>query len=115
MDLYFRKIAEKDVKSKGPIRPGSHGTMNFETYKVVRNKDGPWGKPVNININSTYSLYSAKLSFDGTELYYALRDYPGNYGGDDIYVSKKLPDGNWSPLKIWAPISIPDSEKILPV
>ena len=97
MDIYQGKISERDVKIKGPIRPGSHGTMNFETYKAVRNKDGTWGKPINLNINSPYHLYSAKLSFDGNELYYALRDYPKNYGEDDIYVSKKLPDGNWGP------------------
>ena len=97
MNLYFGKISEKDIKSRGPIRTGSHGKMNFETYKVVRNRDGSWSRPVNLNINSTYSLYSAKLSFDGKELYYALRDNPGGYGADDIYVSKRLPDWNWSP------------------
>jgi len=95
MDIYFKKIREKDVKVKGPIRPNSHGTMNFETYKVIKNKDGTWGRPINLNINSTYSLYSAKVSFDGQELFYAIRDYEKNYGGDDIYVSNKLSDGSW--------------------
>ena len=97
MDILFGRISEKDVKSRGPIRPGSRGTMIFETYKVIRNKDGTWGNPMRLNINSNYSLYSAKLSHDGTELYYAIRDYHKNYGADDIYVSKKLPDGNWGP------------------
>jgi Tol biopolymer transport system component len=97
MDILFGRISEQEIKIKGPIRPGSHGTLNFETYKVIRNKDGSWGKPINLNINSTYSLYSAKLSLDGKELYYTIRDYSKNYGGDDIYFSKKLPDGNWSP------------------
>lgn len=96
LDLYFGRISEKDVKQRGPIRPDCHGTMNFETYKAVRNEDGTWGRVINLNINSTYSLYSAKLSHDGKELYYAIRDYEGNYGGDDIYVSKKLSDGSWS-------------------
>ncbi|NIM99457.1 MAG: hypothetical protein GTO24_15715 [candidate division Zixibacteria bacterium] len=97
MDILFGRISEKDVKLRGPIRPGSHGTMNFETYKASRRKDGTWSKPINLNINSTYSLYSAKLSYDGKELYFAIRDYHKNYGADDIYVSKKLPDGSWGP------------------
>ena len=103
MDLYFGRISEKDVKQRGPFRPGSHGKMNFETYKAVRKKDGTWGTPISLDINSKYSLYSAKLSHDGQELYYAIRDYKGNYGGDDIYVSKKLPDGKWGPPKNLGP------------
>jgi len=97
MDIYFGKISKKDVKIRGPIRPGSHGKMNFETYKSVKTKDDTWGEPINLNINSTYSLYAAKLSYDGSELYFTIRDYHRNYGADDIYVSKKLPDGNWGP------------------
>jgi hypothetical protein len=103
MDIIFGKISEKDVKVRGPIRPGSHGKMNFETYKAVKREDGTWGKPINLNINSSYSLYSAKLSYDGSELYFAIRDYQKNYGADDIYVSKKLPDGNWAPPKNLGP------------
>lgn len=103
MDLYFGRVSEKQIKERGPFRPGSHGKMNFETYKAVRKKNGSWGTPVNLNINSTYSLYSAKLSHDGTELYYAIRDYKGNYGADDIYVSNKLSDGNWSKPKNLGP------------
>lgn len=97
MDILVGRISEKDVKIKGPIRPGSYNTMNFETYKAEKNKNGTWGKPVNINIKGTYSFYAAKVSFDGTELYYVIRDYPGSYGSGDIFVSKKLSDGNWSP------------------
>lgn len=103
LDLYFGRISEKDVKERGPFRPGSHGKMNFETYKTVRKSGGSWGRPINLNINSTYSLYSVKLSHDGKELYYAIRDYKGNYGGDDIYVSRKLADGKWSKAENMGP------------
>ncbi|MHA2282357.1 MAG: hypothetical protein ACXAC5_16055 [Promethearchaeota archaeon] len=102
-DLFFGRITEKDIKQRGPIRPGSHGMMNFETYVARRNKDGTWSRPINLNINSTYSIYSAKLSHDGKELYYAIRNFEENYGADDIYVSKKLSDGNWGPPKNLGP------------
>ena len=97
MDIYFGKVSEEEVQRRGPIRPGNHGNFNFDTYKAVKNEDGIWGIPTNLNINSDYSLYSAKLSYDGNELYYVIREYDKNYGADDIYVSKKLLDGTWSP------------------
>ena len=97
MDIYFGKISEEEVQRMGPIRPGNHGNFNFDTYRAVKNEDDTWSTPINLNINSDYSLYSAKLSYDGNELYYAIREYDKNYGADDIYVSKKLPDGTWSP------------------
>jgi Tol biopolymer transport system component len=97
LDIARGKISEKDVESRGPIREGSHGPLILETYKSVRKADGMWGRPTGININTNYSLASAKLSFDGSELFYSIRDYPENIGPADIYVSKKLEDGNWGP------------------
>jgi len=97
MDLYFGRVSENEIKSRGPFRPGHHGGMNFDTYRSLRQEDGSWGPPENLNINSTYSLYSAKLSHDGDELYYVIRDYGANYGADDIYVSKRQKDGSWGP------------------
>jgi hypothetical protein len=96
-DILFGKISEKDVRKRGPVRPGSHGTMYMETYKAVRNEDGTWGRPINLNVNGKHSIYAAKTSFDGTELYYASDDLPGNVGESDIYFSKKMPDGTWGP------------------
>ncbi|MFC2162297.1 hypothetical protein ACFLRF_01330 [Candidatus Altiarchaeota archaeon] len=97
MDLFFGRITEEDVVRRGPERPGNHGSMSFDTYVAARKGDGSWGTPANLNINSDHQLYSAKISFDGKELYYAIRDYDKNYGADDIYYSRKMPDGSWSP------------------
>jgi ribosomal protein L24E len=97
LDVFFKRVRPEEVAERGPVRPGGHGMLNFETYVAKRRADGSWERPVNLNINSTYSLYSAKTSFDGKELYYAIRDFERNYGADDIYVSRRLPDGSWSP------------------
>lgn len=97
LDLYFGRVSEQDIASHGPFRPGHHGSMNFDTYLAVRNENGTWGAPINLSINSGNSLYSAKLSHNGKELYYAIRDDPRNYGADDIYFSERLDDGRWSP------------------
>lgn len=55
-----------------------------------------WSTPVKLHkeINSGNWEPSASLSSDGNYLFFA-SNRPGGYGGRDIYVSKKLPDGEW--------------------
>jgi len=47
----------------------------------------------NINSNSSVET-AASITSDGVLLYFA-SDRKGGYGGTDLYVSKKLPDGEW--------------------
>ncbi len=47
------------------------------------------------SINSKYVESHASLSADGNELYFT-SNRPGGFGGMDIYVVKKLPNGAWS-------------------
>lgn len=49
----------------------------------------------NNEINSKYWEPSACLSNDGNSLYF-ISDRPGGLGGRDVYLCKKLPNGNWS-------------------
>jgi outer membrane protein OmpA-like peptidoglycan-associated protein len=51
-------------------------------------------KKLNANINSDAYEPSACLSPDGNTLYF-VSDRKGGYGLTDIYMSKKLPDGEW--------------------
>ncbi|MDG5799023.1 hypothetical protein QA597_01445 [Marinilabiliaceae bacterium ANBcel2] len=53
-------------------------------------KPEPFPAPVNSSYNETHGVYS----FDG-DAFYFVSDRPGGYGGTDIYVSYKLPDGRW--------------------
>jgi len=45
-------------------------------------------------INSTDHEIAASIAADGNEVYFA-SDRDGGYGGVDIYVTKKLPNGKW--------------------
>lgn len=47
-----------------------------------------------IEINSPSHEIAASISADGDEIYFA-SDREGGYGGVDIYVTKKLPNGKW--------------------
>ncbi|HCQ28669.1 MAG TPA: hypothetical protein DIU39_00170, partial [Flavobacteriales bacterium] len=46
-------------------------------------------------INSKYTEIAAAISPDGNAIYFASHR-PGGYGGVDIYVSRKLPNGKWA-------------------
>ncbi len=56
-----------------------------------------WSKPQKMspNINSTYDESHASISADGNILYFT-SNRPGGYGGYDIYISQRLPNGEWS-------------------
>ncbi len=59
-------------------------------------KGSTWSQPelLNENINSAYWEGSVTMSADGLTLYFA-SDRPDGYGGKDLYVSHKEPDGDW--------------------
>jgi outer membrane protein OmpA-like peptidoglycan-associated protein/tetratricopeptide (TPR) repeat protein len=55
-----------------------------------------WSAPVNLgaNINTRYRETHASMSAEGNYIYFT-SDRPGGYGGMDIYVSTKQPNGSW--------------------
>ncbi len=90
----------KDASGKGDI------------YYSESKNGTSWSDPVKLNesINTKYKETHASISADGQYLYFIsdrtkqkvegkfLKQKIG-YGGLDIYVSKRLPDGNWAEAK----------------
>lgn len=65
-------------------------------YSDIR-RDG-WTEPIKFGSNINTDKYhepSAALSPDEREMYIA-SDRPGGYGGKDLYVLRRLPNGEWS-------------------
>lgn len=61
-------------------------------------------------INSGGQEFAGAITTDGSTLYF-VSNRPGGYGGGDIYVAKKLPNGNWGPAQNLGPeINTPDEE-----
>ena len=65
---------------------------------------GPKGfgnsEPYAYNVNSTSLETSASITSDGNNIVFASKK-PGGLGGNDLYMCKKLPDGEWSmPLNL---------------
>jgi outer membrane protein OmpA-like peptidoglycan-associated protein len=68
---------------------------------------GSWSIPVNMGpaINSQHSEKQPTLSADGRSVYFT-SDRPGGLGQYDIWMSSRLPDGNWShPVNLGANIN----------
>jgi outer membrane protein OmpA-like peptidoglycan-associated protein/Tol biopolymer transport system component len=77
----------------------SGGFGSFDLYISYATPQG-WSEPQNLgeNINSHYWESSPSLSPDNRMLYFS-SNRPGGYGGADLYVSVRQPNGKWSVAK----------------
>ncbi len=69
------------------------GSALFLSKIVDKRVDVPVELPK--SVNSKYTEIAASLSADGQRIYFA-SDRPDGYGGVDIYMCQKLPNGKWS-------------------
>ena len=68
-----------------------------DLYVATKGKNG-WEEPTKLGLEINTDEYhepSAAFSPDETEIY-VVSDRPGGFGGKDIYVIRKLPNGKWS-------------------
>lgn len=73
----------------------------------ISKKDGDkWGAPakMNTNINSPNSWDPSISMSPNEEFIFIASDRPGGFGGTDIYVSKKMQDGQWGKPKNLGPV-----------
>jgi outer membrane protein OmpA-like peptidoglycan-associated protein/Tol biopolymer transport system component len=65
--------------------------------------------PGNLNVGTEWDS-SPSVSFDGKEIIFVSKR-PGGYGGTDLYISHKMPDGTWSKAENLGPsINTPENE-----
>ena len=72
------------------------GYQSFDIYISLATPNG-WSDPQNLGpaINTDFWETAPSLSPDKNELYFC-SNRPGGYGGADLYVSHRLPNGKWS-------------------
>jgi len=77
------------------FRSGS--ALQGSLFVSEKKDNGAWGKPKQLNsdINTKYRESHIAIAPDGNSMYFT-SDRPGGFGGLDIYVIKKLPNGKWS-------------------
>lgn len=79
------------------------GYGDFDLYISYYTPTG-WSEPENLgrNINTESWESSPSLSPDKRALYFS-SNRPGGYGGKDLYVSYRMPNGKWGPAKNMGP------------
>lgn len=83
-----------------------------DLYLVYKDSSKNLMKPMKLgdNINTSNHEIAATISNEGDVLYF-VSDKPGGKGGTDIYVSRKLPNGEWGiPQNVGEPINTPMNE-----
>lgn len=75
------------------------GFGNFDIYLSYATPTG-WSEPYNLgeNVNTEFWESSPSISPDKQILYFS-SNRPGGFGGKDLYVSHRLPNGNWGPAE----------------
>ncbi|MGC9331372.1 MAG: OmpA family protein [Bacteroidales bacterium] len=105
----------KSKRFKSPINTKSHDAISgistdgqmMYVYKAQTKQGGDiffsiqdgneWGEPVNLGepINTEYHESKVSVSYDEKTMYIVSTRPDDNYGGRDIFVSKKEPWGSW--------------------
>jgi outer membrane protein OmpA-like peptidoglycan-associated protein/tetratricopeptide (TPR) repeat protein len=96
-------------------RPGGLGKSDI--YISHRNSDGTWTEPENAGpmINTSGNESCPFIHADNQTLYFTSDGHPG-YGGDDLFMIKKLPGGKWAdPQNLGYPINTIENEGSLVV
>ncbi|MDB5191927.1 MAG: outer rane lipoprotein omp16 precursor [Segetibacter sp.] len=79
------------------------GFGDFDLYISYYTPEG-WSEPLNLgrNINTEFWESAPTISSDKRALYFSSNRY-GGYGGKDIYVSYRLPNGRWGAAQNMGP------------
>lgn len=79
------------------------GTGDLYLSEMDKSK-GAYKRSVKLDesINSKYYEIAATITNDGNTIYFA-SDRPGGYGGMDLYMAKRLPNGKWSAVQNLGP------------
>lgn len=96
-------------------RPGGYGGRDL--YVSYRQPNGKWGPAVNMgpDINSAGDELAPSIHADNQTLYYTSDGLPG-YGGTDLFVIRKNPNGEWGkPENLGYPINTIENEGSLAV
>jgi outer membrane protein OmpA-like peptidoglycan-associated protein/tetratricopeptide (TPR) repeat protein len=98
-DLYFA--------SRQP--DGYGGSDIYVSHRLL---NGRWSSPENLGptVNTIGDEGTPFIHADNQSLYFTSNGHPG-YGGDDLFLSRKGPDGNWSkPENLGYPINTIENE-----
>lgn len=88
------------------------GKGEHDIWKSELNEDGTWSQPENLgdSINTTGKEMCPFIHPDNQTLYFSSNGWYG-MGGEDIFMSRKKPDGTWTtPINLGYPINSENDE-----
>lgn len=86
------------------------GRGSCDIYISFLKKDGTWSEAESMNFNTEAWESTPSLSPDKNELYFSSNN-PGGFGGQDIWVTRKLSGGKWSkPENLGPDVNTPGDE-----
>lgn len=90
------------------------GFGDFDLYLCEATPDG-WSLPYNLGsqVNTEFWESSPTLSPDKQELYFS-SNRPGGFGGKDLYISRRLPNGRWGKAENMGPNFNTASDELAP-
>ena len=107
-------LGEPSISSDGNtlyfVSDHPKGFGGTDIYKVIKNKKGKWGKP--INLGETINTIGDELNpflYDDNKLYFSSNGKHG-YGGHDIFCSIIIDDTLQNPINLKAPINSTSDE-----
>lgn len=95
--------------------PGGFGGSDI--YVTRRGTDGRWSEPENLGagVNTAGNESCPFIHADNQTLYFTSNGHRG-YGGDDLFLARRTPEGNWSaPVNLGYPINTIENEGSLVV
>jgi len=95
-DEYYPSVSRNGNLYFTAVRENGIGKEDIYVSRLV---DGRYQKPevLDSNINSSTYEFNAFISPDEDVLIFGSYGRPDDLGGGDLYISKKLADGSWSP------------------
>lgn len=109
-DDYYPTLSGDGTLYFSSNRPGGLGAN--DVYCARRDAHGKWTAPMNLGppVNGPGREYDPLVAPDGRWLVFA-SERPGGFGGADLYVSRRLPDGTWGePRNLGPSVNSPASE-----
>ena len=89
-------VTRNNVKNGRPVYD-ANGSVNLKVY-AAKEANGKWNEISELPFNSNeYSTGHPSLNADGTKMYF-VSNMPGGFGGTDIYVTEKTPNGWGEPF-----------------
>jgi hypothetical protein len=112
--MYHASFLARVAAHRGETLPA--GAPELGIFESVRRSDGSWGEPALVSFSGRFKDYEPTLAPDGSFMIFnSWRPLPGQPanvpGRNNLWLSRRTPDGGWGDPVSLAAINRPDTEE----